>query len=113
MVPSVILSPTHSLECIANFGPPPEHIQGVIGGQALPEQQQYPVAIEGAAGGVVLPEQPVYPMDGAVGGAYDQHKVEEFRSTMSRTMDGDHISKFMDEASILLLINHFIHSLEF
>lgn len=81
-------------EGTAGFEPPPEQqpLQNpvVIGGHALPGQQQYPVMFEGAAGEAGLPEQPACPMEEAVGGAYDGHLVEQFLDTMTKTSDGDH-----------------------
>ncbi|KAM4624084.1 interferon regulatory factor 3 isoform 2-T2 [Polymixia lowei] len=77
------------------FEPPPEQpqpIQGVIGGDVLPGQLDYPMGFEGAVGGVALPEQPAYAVDGGVGGASVPPMVELFRDTMSKTMVGDHIS---------------------
>ncbi|XP_034049029.1 interferon regulatory factor 3 [Thalassophryne amazonica] len=62
----------------------------VIGGQALPEQQQYPVAFEDAVGGAGLPEQPAHPMDGVVGGACDAQLVDQFLQTMSKAKDENH-----------------------
>lgn len=80
-------------EGTAGFEPPPEQQQlqnpVVIGGPALPGQQQYPVTCEGAFGEAGLPEQPARPMEGAVGGAYDEQLVEQFLQTMSRASDGN------------------------
>lgn len=79
------------------FEPPPEQQQlqnpAVIGGHALPGQQQYPVTFEGAVGEAGLPEQPAHPMEGAVGGACGGQFVEQFLHTMTKTSDGDNFSK--------------------
>lgn len=78
-------------EGTAGFEPPPEQQQlqnpVVIGGHALPGQQQYPVLCEGAVSEAGLPEQPARPMDGAVGGACDGQLVEQFLDTMNKTTD--------------------------
>ncbi|KAF1373942.1 hypothetical protein PFLUV_G00244150 [Perca fluviatilis] len=75
------------------FEPPAEQQQlqnpVVIGGHALPEQQQYPVMFEGSVGEAGLPEQPAHPMEGAIGGAYDEHLAEQFLHTMTQTSFGD------------------------
>uniref|UniRef100_A0A3Q1FM28 Interferon regulatory factor 3 n=1 Tax=Acanthochromis polyacanthus TaxID=80966 RepID=A0A3Q1FM28_9TELE len=80
-------------ERTAGFEPPPEQQQPqnqvVIGGCALPGQQQYPVMFEGAACETGLPEQPAHPMEGAVGGACDGQLVAQFLHTMKETRDGD------------------------
>ncbi|KAM6963605.1 interferon regulatory factor 3 [Tautogolabrus adspersus] len=80
-------------EGITGFEPPPEQqqlqSQAVIGAQAFPGQQQYPVTFEGAVKETGLPEQPVYPMEGAVGGASDGELVEQFLQTMTQTIDGN------------------------
>ncbi|XP_042363690.1 interferon regulatory factor 3 isoform X2 [Plectropomus leopardus] len=80
-------------EGTAGFEPPPEQQQLqnaiVIGGHALPGQQQYPVTFEGAVGEAGLPEQPARPMEGAVGGACDGQLVEQFLHTITKTSDGD------------------------
>ncbi|XP_023267113.1 interferon regulatory factor 3-like [Seriola lalandi dorsalis] len=80
-------------EGTAGFEPPPEQQQlpnqVVIGGYALPGQQQYPVTIEGAGGEAGLPEQPAPPMGGAVGGACGGQLAEQFLHTMIKTSDGD------------------------
>lgn len=76
-------------EGIAGFEPPEQqqlHSQAVIGAQAFPGQQQYPVVFEGAAMEAGLPEQPVCPIEGAVGGAFDE---ELFLQTMNQTKDGN------------------------
>ncbi|XP_065805962.1 interferon regulatory factor 3 isoform X1 [Labrus bergylta] len=82
-------------EGIAGFEPPPEQqqfqSQAVIGAQAFPGQQQYPVTFEGAVKETGLPEQPVYPMGGAAGGACDGELVEQFLQTMTQTNDGNSI----------------------
>ncbi len=89
-----------STEGTAGFEPPPEQQQlqnpVVIGGCALPGQQQYPVMFEGAAGEAGLPEQPARPMEGAVGGAYNGQLAEQFLLSMSKTRDD--FSKLMDAA---------------
>lgn len=78
-------------EDIAGFEPPPEQqqleIQAVIGAQAFPGQQQYPVMFEGAVVEAGLPEQPAYPMEGAVGGSCD--RAEHFLQTMNQARDGN------------------------
>ncbi|XP_074519177.1 interferon regulatory factor 3 isoform X2 [Halichoeres trimaculatus] len=78
-------------EGIAGFEPPPEQqqldIQAVIGAQAFPGQQRYPVRIEGAVVEAGLPEQPGCPMEGAVGGSCD--RAEQFLQTMNQTRDGN------------------------
>ncbi|XP_075890493.1 interferon regulatory factor 3 isoform X2 [Nelusetta ayraudi] len=78
----------------AGFELPPEqqHLQTqvVIGGYALPGQQQDPVMCEGAVGEAQLPEQPACPMEMAVGGASGEQLAEQFLQTMSRSRDGDH-----------------------
>ncbi|TDG98243.1 hypothetical protein EPR50_G00214740 [Perca flavescens] len=75
------------------FEPPAEQQQlqnpAVIGGHVLPEQQQYPVMFEGSVGEAGLPEQPARPMEGAMGGAYDEHLAEQFLHTMTQTSFGD------------------------
>uniref|UniRef100_A0A8C9XB12 Interferon regulatory factor 3 n=1 Tax=Sander lucioperca TaxID=283035 RepID=A0A8C9XB12_SANLU len=80
-------------EGTAGFEPPPEQQQlqnpVVIGGHALPGQQQYPVMFEGSVGEAGLPEQPARPMEGAMGGAYDGHLAEQFLHTMTQTSFGD------------------------
>ncbi|XP_038591392.1 interferon regulatory factor 3 isoform X1 [Micropterus salmoides] len=80
-------------EGTAGFEPPPEQQQlqnpVVIGGHALPGQQQYPVIFEGAVCEAGLPEQPAHPMEGAVGGACDGQLAEQFLHTMTKTSDGD------------------------
>ncbi|XP_008281504.1 interferon regulatory factor 3 isoform X2 [Stegastes partitus] len=80
-------------EGTAGFEPPPEQQQlqnqVVIGGCALPGQQQYPVTFEGADGETGLPEQPARPMEGAVGGACDGQLAAQFLHTMNKTKDGD------------------------
>lgn len=80
-------------EGTAGFEPPPEQQplqrQVVIGAHALPGQQQHPVAFEGAAGEAGLPEQPARPIEGAEGGAYDEHLAAQFLHTMSKTSDRD------------------------
>ncbi|XP_049916409.1 interferon regulatory factor 3 [Epinephelus moara] len=80
-------------EGTAGFEPPPEQQQlqnpVVIGGHALPGQQQYPVMSEGAVGEAGLPEQPAHPMEGAVGGACDGQLVEQFLHTITKTSDRD------------------------
>lgn len=80
-------------EGTTGFEPPPEQQQlqnpVLIGGCALPGQQQYPVMFEGAVGEAGLPEQPTHPMEGAVGGAYDGQLAEQFLHTMNKTRDGD------------------------
>lgn len=76
-------------EGIAGFEPPPEQqqpeIQAVIGAEAFPGQQQYPVRFEGAVVEAGLPEQPAYPMEAAVGGSSDW--AENFLQTMYQTRD--------------------------
>nr|AHX37215.1 interferon regulatory factor 3 [Oplegnathus fasciatus] len=80
-------------EGTAGFEPPPEQQQlqnpVVIGGHALPGQQQYPVTFEGAVGEAGLPEQPAHPMEGAVGGACGGQFAEQFLHTMTKTSEGD------------------------
>nr|AXI69832.1 interferon regulatory factor 3 [Lateolabrax japonicus] len=80
-------------EGTAGFEPHPEQQQlrnpVVIGGHALPGQQQYPVTFEGAVSEAGLPEQPAHPMEGAVGGACDGQLAEQFLHTMSKTSAGD------------------------
>lgn len=68
----------------------------VIGGHALPGQQQYPVIFEGAVCEAGLPEQPAHPMEGAVGGACDGQLAEQFLHTMTKTSDGDNFSELID-----------------
>lgn len=68
----------------------------MIGGHALPGQQQYPVTFEGAVSEAGLPEQPAHPMEGAVGGACDGQLAEQFLHTMSKTSAGDNFSMLMD-----------------
>lgn len=79
-------------EGIAGFEPPPEQqqhqSQAVIGVQAFPGQQQYPVMFECAAVEAGLPEQPACPMEGAVGGASDE-VVKQFLQTINQTNDVD------------------------
>lgn len=88
-----------STEGIAGFEPPPEQqqleIQAVIGAQAFPGQQQYPVRFEGAVVEAGLPEQPPCPMEGAVGGSCD--RAVQFLQTMNQTRDGDGFSELMDD----------------
>lgn len=76
------------------FEPPPEqqHLveEDVIGANVLRGQPQYPVGCEGAVHGAGLPGQPAQPMEGAVGGAYDQQRVEQFLHTITQTDDGSH-----------------------
>ncbi|XP_069373543.1 interferon regulatory factor 3 [Paralichthys olivaceus] len=76
------------------FEPVPEQQQlqeeVVIGGYALPGQQQYPVTLEGAGSETGLPEQPAHPAGGAVGGACGGQLVEQFLHTMNQSNDGDH-----------------------
>ncbi|XP_039991089.1 interferon regulatory factor 3 isoform X2 [Xiphias gladius] len=78
-------------EGTTGFEPPPEQQQlqnpVVIGGYALPGQQQYPVTFESAGGETGLPEQPAHPMGGAVGGACGGQLAEKFLSTMNKTSD--------------------------
>ncbi|XP_032358555.1 interferon regulatory factor 3 isoform X2 [Etheostoma spectabile] len=80
-------------EGTAGFEPPPEQQQlqnpVVIGGRALPGQQQYPVMFEGSVGEAGLPEQPAHPMEGAMGGANDGHLAEQFLHTMTQTSYGE------------------------
>ncbi|XP_076615523.1 interferon regulatory factor 3 [Chaetodon auriga] len=80
-------------EGTAAFEPPPEQQQlqnpVVIGGCALPGQQQYPVTFEGAVGEAGLPEQPALPMEGTVGGVCGGQLAEQFLHTMNKTRDGD------------------------
>ncbi|KAM9837142.1 interferon regulatory factor 3 [Aulostomus maculatus] len=87
------LNITTQTEDTAIFKPPPEQQQlqnpVVIGGHALPGQQQCPVTFEGAVSEAGLPEQPAHPMEGAVGGACSE-LVEQFLDTMNKTKDGDH-----------------------
>ncbi|XP_071319436.1 interferon regulatory factor 3 isoform X1 [Trachinotus anak] len=82
-------------EATAGFEPPPEQQQlqnpVVIGGYALPGQQQYPVMIEGAGSEAGLPEQPAPPMGEAVGGACSGQLVEQFLHNMMKTCDGDNL----------------------
>ncbi|XP_060951155.1 interferon regulatory factor 3 [Limanda limanda] len=81
-------------EGITGFEPVPEQQQlqdqVVIGGYALPGQQQYPVTFEGAGSETGLPEQPAHPAGGAVGGACDGQLAEQFLHTMNQTNNGDH-----------------------
>lgn len=65
----------------------------MIGGHALPGQQQFPVVYEGEAG---LPEQPAGPIEGAVGGAYDEQFAEQFKHSVNNTRDGEHFSKWIN-----------------
>ncbi|XP_010773430.1 interferon regulatory factor 3 [Notothenia coriiceps] len=78
-------------EGTAGFELPPEQQQlqnpAVIGGHALPGQQQFPAMYEGEAG---LPEQPAGPIEGAVGGAYDEQFAEHFKHSVNNTRDGEH-----------------------
>ncbi|XP_029311984.1 interferon regulatory factor 3 [Cottoperca gobio] len=80
-------------EGTAGFELPPEQQQlrspAVIGGHALPGQQQYPVTFEGAVGEAGLPEQPAHPMEGAEGGACDGQFAEQFLHSVTKTSDGD------------------------
>ncbi|XP_068610367.1 interferon regulatory factor 3 [Brachionichthys hirsutus] len=80
-------------EATAGFEPPPEQqrlqSQVLIGGCALPGQQQYPVRFGRAVGEAELPEQPAHPMEGAVGGAYDGQLAELFLHTMNKAREGD------------------------
>ncbi|XP_034563398.1 interferon regulatory factor 3 [Notolabrus celidotus] len=73
------------------FEPPPEQqqlqIPAVIGAQAFPGQQQYPVTFEGAVVEAGFPEQPACPMEGAVGGSSD--RAEQFLQTIIQTTDGN------------------------
>lgn len=70
--------------------PPPEQQRLVgaeaIGGSLLRGQPQYPVGYEGAG----LPGQPAQPAEGAVGGAYDQQRVDQFLHTINQSHDGNH-----------------------
>lgn len=68
----------------------------MIGGYALPGQQQYPVTFESAGGETGLPEQPAHPMGGAVGGACGGQLAEKFLSTMNKTSDRNNFSKLRD-----------------
>nr|XP_057918720.1 interferon regulatory factor 3 isoform X1 [Doryrhamphus excisus] len=81
-------------EDTAAFELPPEQQelqhQHVIGGQALPGQQPYPVALEGAVGEARLPEQPAHPMAGAMGGAYGGQYAVQFLDTVNKTKEGNH-----------------------
>ncbi|XP_072311782.1 interferon regulatory factor 3 [Eucyclogobius newberryi] len=74
------------------FEPPPEQQRlveaDVIGAHELRGQQQYPVSAEAAVHGAGLPGQPGQPMEGAVGGAYDQERAEQFLHTITKTDDG-------------------------
>lgn len=70
----------------------------MIGGYALPGQQQDPVMCEGAVGEAQLPEQPARPMEMAQGGASGEQLAEQFLQTMSRNRYGDHFSELMDAA---------------
>ncbi|XP_059180636.1 interferon regulatory factor 3 [Centropristis striata] len=80
-------------EGTAGFEPPPEQQQlqdrVVIGGHALPEQQQYPVMCEGAVSEAGLPEQPAHPMEEAVGGDCDEQLVEQFLDSVNKTRVDD------------------------
>ena len=91
-----------STEEITGFEPVPEQQQlqdqVVIGGYALPGQQQYPVTFEGAGSETGLPEQPAHPVGGAVGGACDGQLAEQFLHTMNQTNNGDHFSELTDSA---------------
>ncbi|CAJ1080973.1 interferon regulatory factor 3 [Xyrichtys novacula] len=84
-------SSNFSTEGITGFEPPTEQqqlqSQAVIGAQAFPGQQQYPVIFEEAVTEAVLPEQPTCPMEGAVGGSCD--RVEQFLQIMNQTTDGN------------------------
>lgn len=85
-------------EDTAGFKPPPEQQQlqnqVVIGGQALPGQQQYPVTSEVAVGEAGLPEQPAHPIEGAVGGACGGELAMDFLNAINNTNDGDHFKTF-------------------
>lgn len=70
----------------------------MIGGCALPGQQQYPVTFEGAVSKAELPEQPACPMEGAVGGVCGGQLAEQFLHTMNKTREGDNFSELMDAA---------------
>ncbi|KAF3853525.1 hypothetical protein F7725_014213 [Dissostichus mawsoni] len=83
----LIISSSSSLQTEAS--PEQQQLQNpaVIGGHALPGQQQFPVMYEGEAG---LPEQPAGPIEGAVGGAYDGQFAEQFKHSVNNTRDGEH-----------------------
>ncbi|KAM3591345.1 uncharacterized protein V6R79_000520 [Siganus canaliculatus] len=80
-------------EGTAGFQPPPEQQQHqsqvVIGGCALPGQQQYPVMFKDAVGEAGLPEQPAHPTEGAVGGACAGQLAEQFLHTVNKASDRD------------------------
>uniref|UniRef100_A0A3B3ZNS8 IRF tryptophan pentad repeat domain-containing protein n=1 Tax=Periophthalmus magnuspinnatus TaxID=409849 RepID=A0A3B3ZNS8_9GOBI len=74
--------------------PPPEQQRlveaDVIGAHVLRGQQQYPVGAGAAVHGAGLLGQPAPPVEGAVGGAYDQERTEQFLHTINQSNDGNH-----------------------
>ncbi|KAM8877062.1 interferon regulatory factor 3 [Synchiropus picturatus] len=60
----------------------------VIGAQASPQQQQFPVTFQDAYTEAALPGQPEHPIAGAEGGASDGQWGVQIRDTLKETFDG-------------------------